>query len=82
MPPPRITADFNNADPLGRVRLNTVGSIESLAITGTRLFEGLAVVVHDGDELEADGEVSFSAEEHIWVATIDWHAIRPLAVTS
>jgi hypothetical protein len=33
-------------------------------------------VVHD-DELEADGEVAWSDEEHLWVARIDWNALRP-----
>ena len=30
------------------------------------------------DELEADGEVSFSQSEQIWVARIDWNALRPV----
>lgn len=75
MTTPNITADFNNADPHGRVRLSTVGSLESLARSGLRLTDGLAIRVHD-DELEADGVVAFSAEEQIWVATIDWDAVR------
>jgi hypothetical protein len=29
------------------------------------------------DELEVDSEVQFAAEEHVWVAVIDWDAIRP-----
>jgi len=70
-----IWADFQNADTRGRVRLNTVGSIESLAESGVRLVDGLRIVLHD-DELEADGTVGFSTEEHLWVATIDWDAIR------
>lgn len=72
---PLITADFNNADPLGRVRLSTVGSLESLARSGLRLADGLAIRVHD-DELEADGVANYSVEEGIWVAAIDWDAIR------
>lgn len=75
---PRIFADFNNADPLGRVRLSTVGSLESLARSGLKLVDGLAIRVHDDDELEADGVASFSTEEQIWVATIDWNAIRQI----
>ncbi|AMV25337.1 hypothetical protein VT84_13130 [Gemmata sp. SH-PL17] len=76
---PSIFADFNNADPEGRVRLNCAGTIEDLARLGTRLANGLNVIVHD-DELEANGEVLFSAEEHVWVAKIDWKAIRRLPV--
>lgn len=74
---PSVTADFNNADPLGRVRLNTVGSLESLARSGLRLADGLAIRVHD-DELEADGVVTYSAEEGMWVAAIDWTAVRQI----
>ena len=70
-----IWADFHNADTRGRVRLNTVGSIESLAEAGVRLVDGLGIVLHD-DELEADGIVAYSTEENLWVATIDWNAIR------
>jgi len=72
---PHLTADFMNADSLGRVRLNTVGTIEDLARSGLHLAEGLAVVLHD-DELEADGVVTYSVDEKLWVATIDWDAIR------
>ena len=75
---PSIFADFNNADAQGRVRLNCVGTLEALARLGIRLENGLLVVVTDEDELEADGEVVYSTEEHIWVAKIDWKAIRRL----
>lgn len=68
-------ADFMNADPQGRVRLNCVGTIEDLGSSGLRLTNGLRALVHD-EELEADGEVMYSDEEHIWVAKIDWNAIR------
>jgi hypothetical protein len=78
MPLPSVTADFNNADLLGRVRLSTVGALESLARSGLRLVDGLAVRVHD-EELEADGVVSYSTEEGIWVAAIDWSAVRQLS---
>lgn len=82
MPLPSVYADFNNADPLGRVRLSTVGSLESLARSGLKLVIGLAVRVHDGDELEADGVVSYSTDEGIWVAAIDWNAVRQLTPAS
>ena len=72
---PAIHADFMNADPRGRLRLNTVGTVEDLGRLGVRLTEGLRIVVHD-DEVEADGVVSFSPEEHLWVAAIDWNAVR------
>ena len=75
MPAPAIFADFQNADAHGRVRLNTVGTIEDLGRLGVRLRDGLQVVVHD-EELEADGVVRFSADEHLWVAQIDRTALR------
>lgn len=75
MATPQLQADFMNADARGRVRLNTVGTIESLARLGLRLTDGLGVVLHD-DQLEADGVVAYSTEENVWVAAIDWDAIR------
>ncbi len=76
---PVITADFNNADAQGRLRLSIIGATRDFARLGVRLVDGLRIVVTDRDELEADGEVVFSTEEHIWVAKIDWKAIRRLA---
>ncbi len=75
MPTPAIYADFNNADPGGRLRLNCIGTIQDLARQGLRLEEGLKVNLHD-EELEAEGEVHYSGEERIWVAKIDWQSIR------
>ncbi|HXD86295.1 MAG TPA: hypothetical protein VN641_07365 [Urbifossiella sp.] len=75
---PALYADFNNADPQGRLRLNCVGTFEDLERLHLELRDRLQVRVHD-EELEADGEVSFSADEHIWVARIDWDAIRQFA---
>ena len=75
---PSIFADFMNADTQGRVRLNCIGSTRDLSRLGVRLVDGLRIIVTD-DELEADGEVVYSTDEHIWVAKIDWNAIRRLA---
>lgn len=72
---PTITADFNNSDELGRVRLSVNGAVRDIKRLGIRLEDGLRVILHD-DDLEADGEVFFSKEENIWVAKIDWSAIR------
>ncbi|HJZ57714.1 MAG TPA: hypothetical protein VKE74_22335 [Gemmataceae bacterium] len=77
MATPTIHADFMNADPQGRVRLNGVGTVEDLGRLGLRLADGLRIVVHDG-ELEADGVVVYSTDEHLWVAVIDWDALRPV----
>jgi hypothetical protein len=74
---PVITADFNNADKLGRLRLSIIGATRDFARLGIRLENGLRIIASDG-ELEADAEVVYSPEEHIWVAKIDWKAIRRL----
>ena len=73
-----IYADFNNADPAGRLRLNCVGTVRDLGRFGVRLQDGLRLRVHD-EELEADGEVRYSSDEQIWVAKIDWNAVRQFA---
>jgi len=81
---PRIYADFHNADARGRLRLNCVGTVEDLARQQVELRDGLVLTLYADDlddngqldELLVDGIVSFSDEEHCWVATIDWDAIR------
>jgi hypothetical protein len=81
---PRIYADFNNADPKGRLRLNCVGTTEDLAQQNVELREGMLLTFYSDDldekgqldELLVDGVVSFSDEEHCWVAAIDWSAVR------
>jgi hypothetical protein len=55
-----------------------------LARQGIKLRDGLLLRLYSDDldakgqldELFADGVVSFSEEEHCWVATIDWSAIH------
>ena len=74
---PAIYVDFMNADPQGRVRMNCTGTFEDLDRLALSMRDGLRVLVHD-EELEADGEVSFSQSEQIWVARIDWNALRPV----
>jgi hypothetical protein len=81
---PKVYADFHNADPHGRLRLNCVGTLEDLAQQQVELREGLLLTLYADDvddqgrldELRVDGVVSFSEEEHCWVAAIDWAAIR------
>ena len=75
---PTLFTDFMNADPRGRVRLNCVGTVADLGTQGVELAEGLAVTLTDG-ELEADGAATFSADENVWVAVIDWTAVREVA---
>jgi hypothetical protein len=75
MEKPLIYADFNNADSRGRLRLNCIGTTQDLARLGVRLQEGLEVTLHDED-VQAEGKVQYSDEERIWVAKVDWEAIR------
>jgi hypothetical protein len=84
MAKPRIYADFHNADSQGRLRLNCIGAVEDLAQQGAHLHDGMIITLYSDDldaagrldELLVDGVVSFSEEEHCWVAAIDWAAIR------
>lgn len=73
-----IYADFNNADQMGRLRLNCIGTVRDLGRLGLQLQNGLRVRVHD-EELEAEAEIGYSSDEHIWVAKIDWDAIKQFA---
>jgi hypothetical protein len=75
MSAPRIYADFHNADTSGRLRLNSVGTTQDLLEQCVTLGDGLRLTLYSED-LEVDGEVHFSNEEGVWVAVIDWNAIR------
>ena len=66
----RIYADFHNADEQGRLRLNCVGTIEDLARYRVELQDGEKLVLYS-EELEADGVVTYSPNERLWVAAID-----------
>jgi hypothetical protein len=67
---PRVWVDFNNSDAQGRVRLNTVGTIESLNSLELVLRSGLGATFYCF-EREQDGEVVFSEEEHLWVGLLN-----------
>lgn len=73
----RVYADFHNADPQGRLRLNCVGSIQDLSRQQVELREGLRLTIYSED-LEVEGQVQYSTEENLWVAVIDWNAIREI----
>ena len=75
---PRIFADFHNADAQGRLRLNCAGTVEDLACQKIVLKEGQSLILYSED-LEVDGVVRFSQKENLWVAVIDWDAIREVA---
>jgi hypothetical protein len=76
---PTIYADFHNADSLGRLRLNCEGTLLDLAEQRIILNEGLQLTLSD-DELEVEGDIHFAEEEGLWVAVIDWNAIRQRSV--
>jgi hypothetical protein len=81
---PHIYADFQNADPQGRVRLNCVGTVNDLSRQQVQLREGLAVLLYSDDSddngrearLIVEGTVTYSQVEQCWVATIDWQKFR------
>jgi hypothetical protein len=74
---PRVFADFHNADTQGRLRLNCIGTVEDLARQQVSLQNGQSLVLYSED-LEVDGVVRYSEEENLWVAVIDWNAIREI----
>lgn len=81
---PKVYVDFHNADSQGRIRLNCVGTVEDLSQQQVELHDGLMLTLYSddldergaSDELLVDGVVSFSEQEHCWVAAIDWAAIH------
>jgi hypothetical protein len=75
MDSPKVFADFHNADSQGRLRLNCIGTVEDLAQQHIILQDGLWLTLYSED-LQVDGVVRYSSEEHLWVAVIDWNAIR------
>jgi hypothetical protein len=72
-----IYADFHNVDPEGRIRLNTIGTLEDLARHNLKFTHGQSIQLYtdDGDSekgLMISGTVEFSESESIWVAAVDW----------
>jgi len=74
---PKIFVDFNNSDRQGRVRLNCVGTVEDLNRLGIVLREGTEMLL-SCVELEIEGIATYSTEEGLWVARVDWDRIRSL----
>jgi hypothetical protein len=72
---PRVFVDFQNSDRQGRVRLNSVGTIQDLNRLGITLREGTEMLLHCL-ELEFEGTATYSAEEGLWVAKVDSDNIR------
>jgi hypothetical protein len=74
---PKVFADFHNADAQGRLRLNCIGTVEDLAQQHIVLRDGLPLTCYS-EELEVEGVVQYSTDENVWVAVIDWGAIRTM----
>jgi hypothetical protein len=87
---PKVYADFNNADALGRIRLNSVGTTQDLAREQIRLSDGLMLLLYCDDanddgqsvELQANGAVEFSTNENCWVAKVNWDALQRVPAAS
>ena len=73
--PPRVYADFHNGDRQGRLRLNCAATTEDLQRAKLELTEGMQLTLYSED-VECLGTVTFSREENMWVAIIDWNAIK------
>lgn len=71
----RVFADFHNTDVQGRLRLNCIGTVEDLARQNIELQNGQLLTVYSED-LEVEGIVQYSSEEKLWVAAIDWNAVK------
>ena len=71
----RVFADFHNADPKGRVRLNCAGTVGYLERQKIELRNGQSVIIYS-EALEVEGVVHYSEAEKLWTAIIDWNAIQ------
>ena len=74
---PKVFADFHNADTRGRLRLNCIGTREDLAQQQIVLRDGMCLTLYS-EELEVEGVVEYSTDEHLWVVVIDWRAIKDI----
>jgi hypothetical protein len=82
--PSRIYVDLMKKDDQWRVQLTTVGTRRDLARLGIELEEGMLLHLYTDDansvgvedNLVFDGIARFDATANIWVAEIDWGALR------
>lgn len=79
---PSIEVDFNNCDREGRVRLNTIGAIQSVNESKVTLRNGLEVELTSGDFFPTKGIVEYSDSEYIWVARFDIDDLRDREIGS
>ena len=81
---PIIYADFQNLDEEGRIRLNTVGTVEDLNRLSIELSDGLNLVLYTDDADEAgnvddllvNAKAMYSRDEKSWFAVADWTSLR------
>ena len=84
MSKPKVYADFQNADDSNRLRLTCAGTFADLARQNVELHEGLVLTFYaddaddqgNYDELRIEGVVHFDERDRIWVASVDWSAVR------
>jgi hypothetical protein len=84
MPGPRVYADFQNLDDSNRLRLTCAGTIADLTRQCIELRDGLALTFCQDDaddrdvpdELRTEGVVHYDEKEGVWVASVDWSALR------
>jgi hypothetical protein len=74
---PKVFVDFHNADTHDRLRLNCNGTIEDLAQQQIVLCDGMCLTLYS-EELAVEGVVEYSTDEHLWLAVIDWRAIKDI----
>ena len=80
----RVFADFHDLDDENRLRLTCNGTREDLARLGIQLRDGLELTLYtddvndngDSDDLMVDGIVQFDQNNQVWVASVDWNALR------
>ena len=73
----KVFVDFHNADTHDRLRLNCNGTIEDLAQQQIVLCDGMCLTLYS-EELAVEGVVEYSTDEHLWLAVIDWRAIKDI----
>ena len=80
----KVYADFHNLDDCNRLHLTCAGTTADLTRQGIQLREGLVVTFYmddaaDGgqpDELLVEGVVHYDEAGGVWVAQVDWSAVR------
>jgi hypothetical protein len=85
-----IYADFMKMDYSGRLNLMTLGTFRDLKEKGIDLRPGLHICFYNEDEdsdgksdnLVVEGIVDYDPENKIWVAEIDWDAIKNISQLS